>query len=294
MTEEIQMEQHTIADSCLLATLERQRMSTSRRADQHTEERVRQQEGDDSITIRKHLFKQGPVRELLRILDAAYAEHKKLTAPWVDRGPRLLPGTMFEKYSQTMVEYKDTIDELVPKIVGNWDNLVSMDMNDRQRAGAKSIMPSEYPDSNDVARMFSVDWRVSPVPKDTDFRVEVPEYVKEKQRATLKHAVEGVRQDILGRMLEPTKRAIAKLQIEIGSKGSIFRDSLVENLQEALQQAEDLNVTGDVGLGDAIQKMRVVVHAHLGSADSLREQEQHRATAAKKLAELVGVFESQL
>jgi len=288
------VETHTIADSCLLAVLERQRLSTSRRADKYTEERIRQQEGDDSITIRKHLFKSGPVRELLRILDSAYAEHKKMTAPWIDRGPRLLPGVMFEKYASTMNEFKEMIDHLVPDIVRNWETLVQADMHERQIHGAKHISRDEYPHDMDVAGMFSIDWRVAPVPKDSDFRVQVPEYIKEKQRQSLQDAVEGVRRDLIQRMLEPVQRAVAKLSIEIGEKGSIFRDSLVENLQDALDQAQELNVTDDPKLAAAIQQMQVVVHGYIGSPDALREQEGHRKQAVEKLSELAGMMQSQL
>lgn len=285
-----EMKVHTLADTCMLAVLSRTRLATTRRVDDSTRDSIRTQLGDESLTLSKHLFKAGPVRELLRMLDRIYDTHKQLTAPYVDRGPRLLPAAKFEDYAETMTEYETTLSTASKSIIAQWEQLVANDMTDRASkvTGAKAAMirRDEYPAAHEAQHMFSMTWKVKPLPVGQDFRTEVPEYVKERLADEMNEAVEVVRRDLLQRMMKPVRDAVEKLKVPIGEKGSVFRDSLVENLQSALKTAQDLNVGGDTELTAAIDEMRLIVHGHIGSPDTLRNMQEKREKAVAKLSAL--------
>lgn len=284
------MKVHTLADSCMLAVLSRKRLATTRRVDDDTRDAVRAQLGDGSLTLSKHLFKSGPVRDLLRMLDRVYADHTQMTAPYVDRGPRLLPAAKFEEYAECMTEHENAIAAAAAPLISNWEQLVAADMAERAARSTSQqsslIDRSEYPAAHEAQHMFSMTWKVKPLPVGQDFRTEVPEYVKERLADEMNEAVEIIRKDLLQRMLKPVKDAVEKLSIPIGEKGAVFRDSLVENLQQALKTAQDLNVGGDEQLTAAINEMRLIVHGHIGSPDTLRTMQDKRERAAAKLAAL--------
>lgn len=289
-----ELKHHTIADNCVLATLECHRVSTSRRASKSAEQRIRNEENDNSLTLRRNLFKDGPVRDLLRLIDAAYNDHKELTAPWIDKGPRLLPGPRFQAYADRMNDHAAAIDKAAQDVVANWSQLVHADIQRRQTTGQKQISIDEYPTQDQAAQAFGIQWRVAPVPQDSDFRVQVPEYVKQRQRESLQRAVDGVRVDLLKRMLEPVRRAAEKLAVPIGEDGSVFRDSLVGNLKDALAQAQHLNISGDPDIAAAVTELRQTLMEDVGTAESLRLQQEKRTQAASKLSKLADTFEGLL
>lgn len=285
---------HTLADTCMLAVLSRKRLATTRRVDDGTRDSIRNQLGDESLTLSKHLFKDGPVRELLRLLDRIYDTHKELTAPYVDRGPRLLPAVKFEEYAEIMTEYENKLSAGAASLMANWEQYVANDMVSRANKSiatkAALITRDEYPTAREAAQMFSMTWKVKPLATGSDFRTTVPEYVKERLQDEMDEAVDIIRKDLLQRMLKPVQDAVEKLRIPIGEKGSVFRDSLVENLQSALKTASDLNVGGDAELTAAIAEMRLIVHGHIGSPDTLRTLQDKREKAAAKLAALTNTL----
>jgi hypothetical protein len=262
---------------------------------------VRETYADSSLNVRANQFASGPVRELLRISDRAYAEHAEMTVPYAERGARLLPGDRFEHYAARMEHYKAELERQLPYVVEHWDELVTIDIESRQ-AQARHRKPHETPKpisrdtylrADQVVKSFGIEWDVSPVPYN-DFRTQMPEYVKEKNRAKMQYVEQLVRREVIGRMLEPVKHAIEKLEIPLGEKGSVFRDSMMSNLQDVLQQAAQLNVADDPDIAKAIQEMTVVVHGYMGSAESLRTQAEHRKNAAAKLNELSNMFNGLL
>lgn len=293
MTHELEIP--TIADTCMLVILKRKRLSTVKRVDEDAIDEVRDLYGDESLSMSKHLFKEGPVRMLLRELDRAYAAHKDMSAAYIDRGPRIIPATKFEEYATTMEEFRMNIEKQATEVVNDWDTHVHNDMMYRQsRAStaqrASLISVDEYPSAWQAAGMFGITWTVRPIAKDSDFRVQVPQYAKDNLRSELDELVDIVRKDMLKNMLEPVQEAVKKLSIPIGEKGSVFRDSLVENLRQALYKAREMNVNQDPALTKAIEEMNVVVNGFVGSPESMRNMEEKRAKAAKKLDELVGTF----
>lgn len=283
-------EQHTIADTCVLVVLERNRLTTSKRADKTTEQRIRQQEGDNSITIIRHLFKEGIVRETMRVEDEAYRDHKEMTAAWIDRGPRLLPGTKFQAYADLMTSYQARLAPLAKQVQDNWPQLVQSDMQRREVAGVKGVSIDDYPDQAQVDQMFTLEWRVMPVPKDDDFRVQVPQHIKDKHQKYLELAVQNAQQELMARMLKPLQAAAEKLSVPLGEKGAIFRDTLVGNLKAALEQARALNLSGDSEVSQIADEIEHMLSSGELNTDALRNTQLARDKAADKLHGLASRF----
>lgn len=286
----IEVEDHSIADTCLLVVLEQKRISTRKRADKATEARIRAQEGDDTLTINRHLFKGGEVRDLFTIMRQAYDVHKAMTAPWVDKGPRILPGARFDDYATKMEDFKDQLAEKLPDVIARWPQLVAEDIQRRTAGGHRGVSTADYPDRYRASRAFQLEWRAMPVPKTDDFRVEVPDYVKRKQQDMLQHAVEGIRADLLRRMLEPVQAAAEKLSVPIGEKGSVFRDSLVGNLKAAVEQAKSLNINNDPDIDALIASLDKLLQGDAQSPKALRELADARQRTASQLTDIANRF----
>ena len=285
-------EQFTIADTCVLVALERNRLTTSRRADRSIEQRIRQGEGDNSITVIRHLFKDGLVRDAIKVEDEAYRAHKDMTAAWIDRGPRLLHGGRMADYANMIEGFKSQLAPLAKQVKDNWSQLVQEDVNRRQVAGAKSVSVDEYPTLFDINSrdLFTLEWRPMPVPKDSDFRVQVPQHIKDRHKKYLELAVQGAQEELMQRILKPLQAAAEKLSVPVGEKGAIFRDTLIGNLKLAVEQARSLNLGNDSTINGIADEIDAMLNAGKLEPDALRTAQQSRQDAAAKLHSLASRF----
>ena len=286
----------TIADNNMLVSLNRKKPSVSKQVDVEVRDAVREEYGDESLTLSKHLFKQGGVRLLLRKIDRIYDWHKEHTVPYVDRGDRILPGTFYKQYAAYMLTAIQEVDTARADVIANWASHVQQDMAYRTQkamdAGrgalikAQPVSEAEYPTAYEAESMFSVKYGVKPIPKGEHLLTCVPQWQKDQLNDEMDEIVDVVRADLIKRMLAPVQAAAAKLSIPIGEKGSIFRDTLIDNLQSALTTASQLNISDDPKVKQAIDEMREVVHGHIGSGDTMRNLEGKRSEAARRLADL--------
>lgn len=270
----------TLADKAMLAKLTRRKMSTKRR-DLELEQTVRKDTNDDSLTVNKHLFrdKAHPVRQLISLMDEVYTEHTRRTAPWVDRGPRILPSQSYFDYCNAMRERIDEIDRRLPGILNNWGKHVMDDLASRGSRGKLE----DYPEESQVAEMFHVDFVIYPLPDVRDFRVDVDPDMAAKLQNAVEEAEAAARSEVLERMLKPLRAAAEKLKVPIGEKGSIFRDSLVENLIDGLEQARLLNI-GDDDLTQIIEQTEAMIKSGVSlDAEQLRGSQPVREATAKQL-----------
>tara|TARA_B110000908_G_C10208657_1_gene429049 strand:+ start:391 stop:1281 length:891 start_codon:yes stop_codon:yes gene_type:complete len=282
----------TIADNNMLVSLKRKKPTTSVQVDADVRDTVREQLGDESLTLSKHLFKTGGVRVLLRKIDRIYDWHKQNTVPYVDRGDRILPGTFFEEYAAYMLTSIEDVDITCAEVIANWDMHIHEDMHQRtQKANTllakHNISQAEYPTAQDAAHMFSVKYRVKAIPKGEHLLTVVPQWQKDQLNEDMVEIVDIVRADLISRMLKPVAAAVEKLSIPIGDRGSVFRDTLIDNLQEALSTARQLNIGDDPKVTLAIEEMSKVVHGHIGSSETMRTLEGKRKEAADKLSGLL-------
>jgi hypothetical protein len=150
-----------------------------------------------------------------------------------------------------------------------------------------NISQAEYPTAQDAAHMFSVKYRVKAIPKGEHLLTVVPQWQKDQLNEDMVEIVDIVRADLISRMLKPVAAAVEKLSIPIGDRGSVFRDTLIDNLQEALATARQLNIGDDPKVTLAIEEMSKVVHGHIGSSETMRTLEGKRKEAADKLSGLL-------
>lgn len=279
-----QVEVKTLADKAMLARLARRRMSTSVR-DKSLEAHVRHQTQDDSVVVTKHLFRDKScyVRKLIHKYDEVYRLHVDMTMPWIDRGPRLLPSHLYFDYMERMRRAIEEVDQMVPFLRSHWDALVDQDV--MSRGGTASA--SDYPSLSNVAGAFGIDLQILPLPDTGDFRVDVDDATRDALQGALEEAEQAARADIIRRMLEPVEKAIEKLSVPIGEQGSVFRDSLVNNLFDGIHKAKLLNISDDADLSRTIEEIEARVSA-VAKPDALRNSVDHRKKATQELNDIMG------
>lgn len=180
--------------------------------------------------------------------------HYRMTLPWSDNGPRLLPSEALLEYIDGMKEKREVFERKVKAFVDEYDTQISAmafklgDLFNR----------SEYPTREQIERKFRIDYVLSPVPAAGDFRIDVGTEALEELKADYEKASEDRVAKATASMFEEVYDTLLHTVERLGEKDgkpNIFRDSLVTNLQELIVRLKRLNLTGDERLEEMRQEL---------------------------------------
>jgi hypothetical protein len=272
----------TLADKAMLVRLKRSMFSPFI-ADKVATQQVEVANGvANAGRYRKHLLKDGVYfNATQKAYGAIYDFHIKHTLPWLDDGLRMLPSAMYMDYVAEMRKLESEAARCVAMLEQNWYAEVT---HDSSRLGAM-FNQADYP--ADIASKYGVSLQFLPVPSAGDFRVAIDPADEASLEQAIKDAEGNVASYVIDQLLEPLRRAAAKLSVPIGQEGAIFRDSLIENMVEVAERLPRLNINNDPTLAKAINDVRDLANHYNSNIDLLREAPIIRESAANKVKELV-------
>jgi ElaB/YqjD/DUF883 family membrane-anchored ribosome-binding protein len=210
------------------------------------------------------------------------------TSPWSDAGTRLLPSTLFFDYKAKLAEYEKMFTDKVTEFLAEYDVLVSKaafqlgDLFNRE----------DYPAVEKVAQKFGMFYTFSPVPEAGDFRVDIGEAgmreLQERYDEAYRVRLNGAMKDVWERLHDALSKISERFDYQEGDTKKIFRDSLVENVQELTELLKHLNITNDIQLEEMRKKlMRYFSGTH---ADMFRGDDDMRANTKQAVDEMLKKF----
>lgn len=224
--------------------------------------------------------------EIERVAGEIRTYHYRMTLPWSDSGPRLLPSTSLFEYTDHMKELKEKFYHAVDTFVLEYDNQISAmafklgNLFDR----------NEYPTKEQVARKFGADYTLSPVPDAGDFRVDVGNdamrELQEEYNKACEARVQGAINSLYEKVYDQLLHAVERLGEGPDGKPNIFRDSLVSNMQDLIADLKRLNLTGD----ERLEEMRMELASIAGglTAEELRKDKETRSEVRTRMQEILG------
>jgi len=218
-------------------------------------------------------------------------EYYKNTLPWGINGTQMLPSKNYLSFMTEFRNYKS-----------NWLLLVDqfVDVYPQLKLDAQRLLPNglykeeDYPTIEGLRAKFGMDMVIMPVPAD-DFRVQIADDELSAIQQQVTERVTSASQDAMKeawqRLYDVVKHASDKLDNPTG----IFRDSLVENINDICGILPRLNFADDPDL----EAMRQQVESSLANENpealrvdwDLREQ---KAREAKAIADKMAVFMGEL
>jgi hypothetical protein len=278
----------------------------ARRRDHAAEAAVKEQFGED-MTVTKALFKDknNPIFKRGQVASEMYAYFTKYTLPHSDDGWRILPNNLYFEVSTKLGDYASSLEHFDRVIVGNYDYIVQKDIDLRRGpwlvayskalADGRPLPPepcgNDYPTLEHIKRLLYVRYYFEPISTANDFRYMVTEQDKTRLSELLTTIEENARVSLYERMLEPMKRFVDKLAVPIGQEGSIFRDSLIGNLNELLCVLPRLNMNNDAHVQKALDDLKALVTPYVFNPSQLREDQTVRDTARAKMEALMSSLE---
>ena len=244
--------------------------------------------------VNKHLF-QGTtnrVKVAISAYTAVYSFAKDNTVPWTT-GVELLNIDHYMDFTSGLRQLIDKANDAVDDLVANWDHEVRIDLQrlqDIAYAKGKPDLadPNDYPEADEVASRFGIEVRYIPVPTTGDFRVGISDDDKASLQQQLDDATANASRHVLTQMLEPMQRAASKLAVPIGNDGSIFRDSLVDNLVDVSSRMAKINISDDPFITERIKDLQSLIGTYANNKDMLRNNQSIRQKAASQIDALCG------
>lgn len=308
-------------ERAMLSVLKRKDTRMTRAYDEDTQEELRAAAGDASLTANKRLFRDdtSPVRQLKRLSDQLYRFHLSHTLESGTTGERVLDlipksgeHVIVEFSSEIRSRISDVTHKLEHEVIPRWDELVQNDIAYRSEVAKADPNPvtrqkkldrihaGEYPTAEDMRRQFTIEWDLKPLADDSAIArlAGGPADLLDKARADVSKIISDVqnaaRADMAGRMLAPINKAIAKLKVSIDEKGSVFRDSLINNLTEELDNITDLCIINDPETHAALAEAQAVLKQQMPSHEAIRTSQDARDKAVNKLDDLAKKFSGLL
>jgi hypothetical protein len=185
-------------------------------------------------------------------------------------------------------------DAAVRDLITHWDFEVAKDIQRIKDICARKGIPdrsnpTDYPPAEVVESRFSIEVRYMPVPKVDNFdpRLGLSDEDKASLQKQLDDASTNATTHVIRQMMEPMQRAVEKLKINIGTDGSIFRDSLIDNMVDVADRMNRVNLSDDPAITEAIKDLQSLVGIYANNKDVLRSTQSVRAKAATQIDDLM-------
>ena len=266
---------------------------SGRKQDKRTQDEITTSKGSGSkraASVYKNLFAEcKELDDITKFQARVRAEHYRLTMPWDDTGTRLLPTQALMEYKLTMNRYNAEFDRLVEAFLDKYDTLVA--------AAAFQLGTlferSEYPLRGHVARRFSFDTTMMPLPTSGDFRLDIEAEVQQElidqYETRVARQLAAANQDAWRRLHEVLTRMSTRLTVHEDGKKSVFRDTTVTNAEELCDLLTKLNVTNDPALEKARQQLEAALQGI--TPKDLRESEGTRTLTKQKVDTILSAFD---
>jgi hypothetical protein len=215
--------------------------------------------------------------------------HNSKTLPWSDKGPRLLPTSLFLDYKQEANMRRDHMQGMVDEFVSNYQPLIQT----AQNYLGDMFNADDYPSVEDVAQKFGFRLVFSPLPTSGDFRIDVPHQELKDMQDQYEDSFnarlgEAMRQpwDQLHKMLVDMS---AKLTDSDADTKRRWYDSFVTNAQVMCGMLTHLNITKDPTLEQARRELEVTM---LGAdIEDIKESPAVRADMKSKVDAMLKKYE---
>jgi len=215
--------------------------------------------------------------------------HNTRTLPWADRGPRLLPTSLFLEYRTEATARQNYFESKVDEFRHAYPQLVSTASNYL----GSLFDADDYPCVDEVMSKFGFRMVFSPVPEAGDFRVDVnatdmDELRKQYDSAFETRVADAMRapwqqlHDMLGNMSK-------KLVEPDGEDKRRWHDSFITNAQEMCGMLTHLNITKDSKLEEARRELEKAIAGV--EIDDIKEDADIREDVKAKLDNILGQYE---
>ena len=180
--------------------------------------------------------------------------------PWSALGQRIMStqGQGFLTFTAELNKRTEAFDKAVQEFVNAYPQEVQ---NARQSLG--SLYNSEdYPPQWEIEKRYEARAIFSPVPRTDDFRLDISDDIAADMKARMEEDFQRTLKESNDKAWQRMKSVAEKALERLKEPGAIFRDSLIQNVEEVVDTMTSLNLTGDPAMFDIARDLKAAVSTH--------------------------------
>lgn len=235
----------------------------------------------DAARVNKHLLagQDAMLKAVQTIASSARTEHYRLTLPWNDMGPRILPVALWKELNTTLQKYETDFKLAVDSFLDDYTQA-----RERARFSLGALFSdSDFPSAAAVARKFSFDFNFENLPDAQDFRASLAEdevdMIRKDMEARAKDRYADAMRDVWTRLYDAVNHIAVTLPKYDHGEVKRFNDSIIGNLSDLLAVLPALNITGDPALSAMADRAKAELSGI--NPQELRDYPGARSTAIK-------------
>ena len=206
------------------------------------------------------------------------------TLPWQGQGVRILPTSVFMKFSKDMASAIGDFETAATDFISNFQ--LEMDAAMRDYVALGSMFSAwDYPDPSQAAKLFSATLNPKPIVTSGDFRVNLNDQYLEQIKLEYEREFKASQQDANQALWDRLQGVVEAMGERLSDPKAIFRDSLVSNVENLVEVMDGLNVFDDNALADFTKEVRDNLTNK--SPKELREDVNVRKSQADKAGEIL-------
>lgn len=279
---------HALTERAMVMNLSISRWQ-GQRLDREASQRVTEQAGAnaDAARVNKHLVPKEALAPVQTAANTVRDHFLTNTLPWRDNGDRLMTRQLYTKFIEVH-------ERLVSEFNAAVDTFLSTDYP-KAKAQAEFRMgslfnPDDYPSVSELRYRFRVALDFEPLTTSNDFRVQIDQQHVDRVKQTMEEAalrrVQAAQADVWKRLLERVGRYQERLSsTNDDGKPAVFRDTLVDNLEELVEMIPGLNILDDPNIEQIRQDILAKLSGH--TAQDIRKDAELREELAGEAKEIV-------
>jgi hypothetical protein len=246
----------------------------------------------DAGQFRKNLMAGSSIRkDIADYAASCRLRHNQLSMPWADRGPRLLPTSLFFDYKAEMNGRQTYFMDKAEEFFREYPRLLA----DAPKHLGALYNPEDYPSVDEVRSKFGFRLVFTPVPESGDFRLDLPKQELEDMRRQYDDAFDSRLADA---MREPWERLHTVVTQMTGKLADVetapdakrrWHDTFIGNAAELCKMLTHLNLTKDPKLESARRDLEKVIAGV--DIDDVKEDADVRSDMKTKLDAMLKQYE---
>lgn len=222
--------------------------------------------------------------------------HYAMTMPWSDLGLRLCPTSTYvgvngrDGYERTMTALQNEFFRLVTVFLDAY----GWEVQNAQLKLGSLFNADEYPTRDDLAAKFKFRFAAMPLPTAGDWRLDIGNEAADVLRDRYEKFYGDQLRDAMGDVWKRAHAALSKMSERLDYAGheakKVFRDTLVENVQDIVALMGECNITNDPTMTAAQRKLAMALEGV--TPDALREDAYLRAETKRTADEVKRIIEN--
>ena len=223
----------------------------------------------DAGRYNKLLIPAEEIKKIAKTVNAARTFFYANTLPWTDEY-RIRPTNGYMEFMSELGKHKDAFENETREFCRQYEGLI---YEAKQKLNSL-FNPADYPNPQDIAKKFGFSVSVMPLAGSKDFRIDLSQAEVQKMGDSLDKANKKAMSGAMSTAWERLHEAVVHMADKLQDGDSVFRNSLVENLEELVKILPVLNIADDPEL----TKLCEEVDKQLCSLDpdTLREDKKAR------------------